>query len=80
MELARKIQPLNVDGKYPAVCKKLKRIGVPNINNKNIQPGYRNGIWYRKIYHANNGKRNKNNGGIELPGKERIRMLEEKET
>ena len=24
------------------------------INNKNIQPGYRNGIWYRKLSHAHN--------------------------
>ena len=32
-----------------------------DINNTNMQPGYRNGIWYRKMchtYHEKWGKRN----------------------
>ena len=30
-------------------------------NNMNIQPGYRNGIWHRKMCHADNEKREKRN-------------------
>ena len=34
-----------------------------NTNNKNIQSGYRNGIWHRKVSHVNNEKRKKTNNG-----------------
>ena len=41
---------------------KWKRTGNPNTNNKNIRPGYRNGIWLWKMFHTDKekwGKRNK---------------------
>ena len=52
----------------------------PDTNNKNIQPGYKNGIWYRKMYHAHdeNWKR-ETVEGIELPIQEIIRTFGEKE-
>ena len=34
-----------------------KRIGNLNTDRENIQSGYRDGIWHRKICHANNEKR-----------------------
>ena len=40
---------------------KLKRIGNPNTSSENIQSGYRDGIWHRKICHANNEKRKTTN-------------------
>ena len=39
-----KNQPPNVHGWHQAVCKKWKRIGDSNTNNRNILLGYRNGI------------------------------------
>ena len=41
---------------HEAICKKCKRTGESDTNNKNIQPGYRNGIWHRKIYLAHSEK------------------------
>ena len=36
-----------------AICKKeWKRTGNPEINNKNIQPGFKNGISHRKMYYV----------------------------
>ena len=32
-----------------------------HTNNKTIQPGYRNGIWYWKMYHASDEKWKKKN-------------------
>ena len=44
------------------LCAKMKKIGDSNVDNKNIHPGYRNGIWHRKMSYANNerGKRRTN--------------------
>ena len=41
-------------------AKKWKRIRDSNTNNKNIQPGYRNGIWRRKMRQANYEKQKNN--------------------
>ena len=37
------------------------RIGESDTNNKNIQPGYRNGIWYKKKCYADNENWKKTN-------------------
>ena len=42
---------------------KRKRIGDSGTTNKNIQSGYRNGIWHRKMCHARNEKRKKTKNG-----------------
>ena len=53
----------------------------PDRNNKNIQQGYRNGIWYRKICHAHDKKwKRQITDGIEMPNQENIRTFGEKET
>ena len=44
-------------------CKKRKRNGNSKTSNKNIQSGYRDGIWHGKIRHANNEKREMTNDG-----------------
>ena len=43
------------------LAKKWKRNGHSDTNNKNIQRGYRNVIWHRKMSHAHNEKWNINN-------------------
>ena len=44
--------------------------------NKNIQPGYKNGIWHRNVYYANNEKWERElMKGIELQSQESIRMF-----
>ena len=55
---------------------KEKELETCNTNNKNIQPVYRNTIWHRKIWHANNesGKR-QTTEFIELLIQERITTL-----
>ena len=35
--------------RHQAICKKSKRVGNFNTNNRNIQPGYRNGIEHRML-------------------------------
>ena len=40
---------------------KMKNNRRPNINDKNIQLGYRNGIYNRKMYHIYNEKVKKTN-------------------
>ena len=62
------------DIKLFAKCK--KRIGNSDTNNENIQPGYWNEIWLRKM---ESGKREIMEG-IEMPHQKRIRTLKEKET
>ena len=37
-----------------SICKKRKRTGDPDTNNKNIQPAYRDDIFYRKMCYAYN--------------------------
>ena len=49
-----------------------------NANNKNIQSRYMNGIWCRKMCHADN-EMQKMTEGRELPNQEKIRTLWEKE-
>ena len=44
-----------------SVYQKWKRIGNPNTESNNIQPRYRNGIWYRKMRHASNEKQEMTN-------------------
>ena len=56
-------QPLIVHGRYQTVCQKWKRTGNPNTDSKNIQWRYRDLIWQRKMYHANNKKRKTTNDG-----------------
>ena len=34
-----------------------KRIGKPNTGSENMQSGYKDGNWHRKMYYANNEKR-----------------------
>ena len=58
-----------------------KRIGDPNTSGDDILWRYRDGIWQRKMCHANNEMRKKTiNGKIWLINKEKIRMLGEKES
>ena len=45
---------------------KLKKMET-DTNNKNILPGYRNGIWHRKMGYANNEKWEKTNTHIYQP-------------
>ena len=40
---------------------KMKKIGKPNISSEDGQWWYRNGIWHRKMWHANNKKRKMTN-------------------
>ena len=39
----------------------MKRNRKPYTNRKNIQPGYRDGIWHRKMRHVHNEKLEKRN-------------------
>ena len=57
IKLQEKINPLMQD-----VCRKWKRTGGPNTNNKNVRPGYRNGM-VLKMSHADNEKWEKRNHG-----------------
>ena len=58
-----------------------KRIGNPNTGSENIQSGYRDRIWHRKMCYTDNEKRTKTNGWRNKAAKSRkIRMLGEKET
>ena len=41
------------------LLEKNEKIWDPDTNNKNIQPGYRNGIWHRKMYYTHNDKQQK---------------------
>ena len=36
------------------VFSKIKRTGDPDTKKRNMQPRYMNGIWHRKMCHANN--------------------------
>ena len=36
-----------------------------DTSNKNIQPGYRNGIWYRKMWPDSNEKRQRRKNGTD---------------
>ena len=78
-KIARKNESPHVQGWHQAVCKKWKRIGDFDTNNKNIQPGYKNGVWYRKMCHAYKEKWENTNNRRNRTVKERIRMLGEKE-
>ena len=62
-------------------AKNEKETGDPDINDKNIQPEYRNGIWHRKMRNAYKeiGER-ESTEGIEMSNQERIRSLGGKET
>ena len=53
----RKGQSPNVHGRHQTICQKWKRIRNPYIGNENIQSGHRDGIWHRKMSHANIEKR-----------------------
>ena len=55
---------------------KRKRTGNSNTSSENMQSGYRNGIWHRKM------KSNKRRltDGMELTNQSKIRTLGEKET
>ena len=45
----------------------------PDTNNKNIQPGYRSGIWHRKMWNTENKKlKRETMKRIELPYQESI--------
>ena len=50
-----------VQGRHPAVSKKGKRMKDSDTNNTNIQPGYKNGIWHRKMYRIYEEKSKKKN-------------------
>ena len=41
-----------VHGWWQATSKKWKTRGALNTDDKNIQPGYRNGIWHCKMHYA----------------------------
>ena len=63
------------------VCQKRKRNGKPNIGRKNIQSGHRNGIWNRKMCHANNAMREATlDERNETTKSEKIKALGEKKT
>ena len=46
-----------------SIGKKWKRTRKSDINNKNIQPGQRNGIWHSKTCYAHNEEEEKTNSG-----------------
>ena len=52
--------------------KRQKRIGDLDTNNRYIQPGYRKGIWHRKLCHAHGEKAAEE---INLLNQESIRAL-----
>ena len=52
-------------------AKNLKDIGDPNTDNEDIQSGYRDRIWYRKMCNANNEKPKSANDGINRTTKSR---------
>ena len=59
----------------------MKKIGDSNTNNKSIHLGYKNGMWYKNMCHANNEKpKRQKREGIGLSNQEKIRMAWEKET
>ena len=60
-----------IDRRYQAVRKNWKRIGDSDTINKNIRPGYRNGIWHRKMCHAHNENWKKRNNGRNKTDKSR---------
>ena len=53
-----------VNVQHQDISQKRKRTGNPDIKKKNIQPGYRNGIWPWKVSYAENQK----NWGWETEG------------
>ena len=55
-KLQEKNQPPNIDGRHQIICQNWKIIGKPITNNEDIQSRYRNGIWQKKMCHANNEK------------------------
>ena len=56
------------------------RIGNLNTGSENIRLGYRDGIWHRKMCHANNEKPKKaNKGKNRTTNSRKIRTLGEKE-
>ena len=71
--------PLNIDDiKYSQKKKKKKR--TRDTNNKNIQLGYRNGIWHRKMCHVDNQKWEKKISGRNWTTKQKsINTLGEEE-
>ena len=70
---------MNTNPIVKQLVKNKKRIRDSNSNNKNIQSGYRNGIWHRKCVKLIMKSRKKTNNKTELPNQERIRALGEKE-
>ena len=56
-----KINHLMYMGEVKLFAKMKKKITDSDINNKNKQPGYWNGIWHRKMCHAHNEKWKKTN-------------------
>ena len=61
-KLQGKNPQLHVHGRYQTVWQKRKRIGNLNTDCDNIQSRYRNGVWQRKMRHASNEKRERDNG------------------
>ena len=76
-----KDQSPNVHWRYQTVCQKWKTIGNPYISSENTYSGHRNGIWHRKMHHANNNKRERTffGGGNRTTKTRKIWTLREKE-
>ena len=51
---------INVHGRHQIVFHKRKRTENPNASSDNIQSERRDGIWHRKMHHANNERRETN--------------------
>ena len=66
-------------GDIKLFAKKWKRTENFNTCSYNIQSGHRDGTWHRKIFQANNEKR-QTMDGIELPNQDKISTLGEKAT
>ena len=67
------------NGRRQTVCKRIKIIGDTDTNNKNIQSGYRNGIWHNKCAILIIRRKRQIKEGIEQANVERIKMHWEKE-
>ena len=61
-KITEKVKLLYVRGWHETVCQNGKINRNFDTNNKNIHPGYRNGIWHWKTHHATKENWKRDNG------------------